>query len=138
MNSLWHIQQPPGSSICGHCCVAMVLGVRVDKVIQEIGHKHGTKAKELVGVLRNHGVRCVGRRTAWFGGGPLPQRALLSLSDVYEKGHRRFHWVLKWGAMIHDPGAYAMHLSTNYLPYVNPKVEERNCGMVLTSHLEIF
>jgi hypothetical protein len=80
----------------------MVLGVQVDKVIQEIGHKHGTKAKELAGVLRNHGVQCAGKRKVWRGE-TLPNKALLSVSTPIMRRKHRFHWALKAGNLVHDP-----------------------------------
>jgi hypothetical protein len=135
MTSLWHIQQPSGSSICGHCCVAMVLGVQVDKIIQEIGHKHGTKAKELVGVLRNHGVGCAPKRKVWTGkNGPLPERAILSVSG---QSHSRYHWVLLWDNEVHDPVCRTPCHRITFVSICNPRGAHGD-ELRITSYLEIF
>lgn len=49
------VQQPEKSSICGHCCIAMVTGHELEEVIQLMGHRHGTQTRELHRVLRDLG-----------------------------------------------------------------------------------
>jgi hypothetical protein len=134
MKTLWHIQQPPGSSICGHCCVAMILGVQVAKVIEEIGHKHGTRAKELAAVLRNHGVKCETRRKVWTGSkGPLPERALLAVSG---KRHRMYHWVLLWGNEVHDPACRTFCQRITFVNLLHPRTAIKD-ELRITSYLRI-
>jgi len=50
-------RQPRGSKICGHCCVAMVTGASLQEVIAQVGHRHGTSARELGMALRAFGLQ---------------------------------------------------------------------------------
>ena len=100
-SQLWHVRQPPGSSLCGHACVATVLGITLDRAVALIGHKHGTKAKELGAVLRALGVSCDLVRTRKTKNAMIPMRALCALSAPGKR--RRFHWVLLWDGIVHDP-----------------------------------
>jgi hypothetical protein len=113
--ALDHIHQPPGSSLCGHCCVAMVLGITLEETIKRIGYVRGTKAKELALVLRIGGVACKSRRIRYTPRKALPKRALLALSR--RSNRRKFHWVLLWDGWVYDPEFCAPWLLTQYLSF---------------------
>ena len=117
-----HIIQPPESSLCGHCCVAMAAGVGVERVIEEIGHEDGTTTKELVAALHALNVPCGGTLLRFSRVKPvLPKRCIVYIHRYGEKGREpRGHWMLSWDGKIYDPGGrwpegYANWRITSYL-----------------------
>jgi hypothetical protein len=51
--------QPPGSSLCGQTCVAMIAGITLEESIEAFrGKKGGTRTKEVVAALRKLGINC--------------------------------------------------------------------------------
>ena len=99
--SFFHVRQPIGSSLCGQACIATALDIPLDAGARLIGHRHGTKPKELAAVLHASGFSCSGKRVRYRRGQKLPQRALLSVS--HSGNRRRFHWVLLWDGWVYDP-----------------------------------
>lgn len=102
-----HVIQPEGSSICGHCCVAMAAGVSLTRAIDLIGHERGTKTSEIVIALRLLGVPCDSKLKRVCRKRPhLPKRAVVAIHRPYVEGkHRgRWHWMLTWDGTIYDPG----------------------------------
>lgn len=91
-----HVQQPIGSSLCGHSCVAMALGMSLDEAIGLVGHRRGMRNHELVKAL---------------GGAALFQRSVRAVGPPFDpsvmrvKGPRsRWHLVLYRGGAVYDPG----------------------------------
>lgn len=87
------IKQPPLSSLCGHCCLAMILHISLDEAISLITHRRGTKTKELIKHF-NHVPLKIG----------IPKD--YSLCKVWRMGHKKvghWHWVLFNDGMIYDP-----------------------------------
>lgn len=48
------VRQPEGSNLCGHACLAMVLGLDLDAACKQMGHKRKTYTRELVAALGDH------------------------------------------------------------------------------------
>lgn len=91
------IQQPRPSRTCGHHCLAMILDVPVQDVIEQIGHTHGTRPPELMKVLNSHGYFAKLE--------PYKDRRYLNriciLGIRWEKGG---HWRVYNDGVIYDPG----------------------------------
>jgi hypothetical protein len=86
-----HLQQPEGSNLCAHCCVAMALGLTLDEAIARVGHKHGTRNHELVRALGTIGKF-------------QPGRHFTDPSIVRVKGEKsRRHVALVAGGKVYDP-----------------------------------
>lgn len=121
-----HIIQPEGSSLCGHCCVAMAADVSLDRAIEEIGHEHGSTTKDLIGALRSLGVGCADKMQRISKKRPIvPKRAIVLIHRPPDGPHRSWqtHWMLAWDGEILDPGnrwpdAYKNWRITSYLELV--------------------
>lgn len=99
MGGLILITQPEGSRWCGQSCLAMVLGVSLERAVELAGRgSNGTAPAHLFPVLEREGF-WVGDRQAGappFGGGLYFCRVRWP-----KKGS---HWVLWEGRTIFDPG----------------------------------
>lgn len=95
-----HVQQPRGSKLCGHSVLAMVRGLSLERAVEIISHRHGTRTRELVSALDGHALHT--RLTV------IGRRALLGLPDpcvlkVCWEEKSRSHYVLRSGTFVHDP-----------------------------------
>jgi hypothetical protein len=93
-----HIRQPGGSKVCGHSCLAMILGIPLEQAIGLIGHRHGTRTREL---LKHLGTRALDSRLRVITKKLiLPDFALLKVrwADITFG-----HYVLKIHKLVHDP-----------------------------------
>jgi hypothetical protein len=98
------IRQPRGSSLCGHCVVAMAAGVSLKRVIEVVGHERATRTKELVKALREFGVAVRSdRRVRFTDAAALPRRCVLYLK-LQGKTRAWGHYVLRWDGRDYDPG----------------------------------
>ncbi len=89
-----HIQQPAGSKLCGHSCVAMALGISLDEAVKLIGHKKGVRNYEL--------IRALGHRAATKKA--VSPKKLTAPCLIRVKGEkRRHHVVLYEDKMVYDP-----------------------------------
>ena len=43
--------QPKGKPVCGHCCVAMILGVSLKKAYKILGHQRETSIEDMLKAL---------------------------------------------------------------------------------------
>ena len=97
------VQQPPNSSICGHCCVAMATGHDVEEVIQLIGHRHSTRTKELHLALRNLGYHTEEKLTRvkvnFYT--QFPTHCILKIT--YDERPNTGHWVYYEHGLIYCP-----------------------------------
>jgi hypothetical protein len=99
---LRHIQQPEGSSLCGHSCIAMALGLTLDQAVELIGHKRGVRNHE---VIRALGSRALTRKSV------SPNR-LTDPCLIRIKGPTaRWHLVLYQDQKVYDP-AYSVPAPT--------------------------
>jgi len=91
------IQQPKPSRTCGHHCLAMILDVPVQDIIEQIGHTHGTKPHELMKILEDYGYKVNLK--------PYKNRKYLNriciLGIRWGKGG---HWRVYNDGVIYDPG----------------------------------
>jgi hypothetical protein len=93
--------QPRGSKICGQCCVAMVAGVDVRQSIAQIGHMHGTSARELGTALRALGHQAQFKLTGFKKEESLPR--LCILKQIWT-GREQGHWVVYHEGTVYCPG----------------------------------
>lgn len=90
------VVQPEGMGVCGQVAIAALTGLPLSEVYELVGHKHGTKTRELVRVLRGLGFitanNCRSRVRPWTG-----------LAQVHQR-HRYggWHWVALDGERIYD------------------------------------
>jgi hypothetical protein len=111
-----------GASMCGQCCLAMILGKTLDEVASLVGHRRSTFSRELIAVLRAHGYDVPDRMQRR----PLPQKYSRALLKASSKRGRK-HWLLLWDSRLFcpdlgpDPIAYGGYDQdgwkiTSYLP----------------------
>lgn len=99
-----YIRQPKGSSLCGQSCLAMILGVSLERAIELIGHasKRGSNFNEHRRVLTEQGYK-LGENTK------VDNRKKHDLPDLcYVRiafGNRRTgHAVVHYKGKFYDPG----------------------------------
>ena len=116
------IFQPPGSSLCGQCCVAMAAGISLEESIKVFGHRHATRTKEVAQALNALGIQCPSQRLK-----PLtdrdswPTRAIIK--EIYGPTRKRkSHWILLWDGKVYDPDPHDAP-GTKYSSYLG--IEER-------------
>lgn len=97
------VNQPLRSTICGQCCVAMLTGATLRRVINLVGHEHGTRTKELVRVIRRLGYDCDDRLRA-------PRDLAKELADkpralvkLTFDTRSTWHWLAWADGKVYDP-----------------------------------
>lgn len=124
------VRQPLLSMLCGHCCISMLSGVSVKKIIKMVGRDTGTSTKEMVRVLRKLKIKSGKKLRVVSKKSSLPAKAILKIK--YPK-KSNWHWVVVYKGMIHDPGASRGGI------YPIEKLHERYDPKVkISSYLEIF
>ena len=107
------VRQPINSNQCGQACVAMVCGITLDAAVAAVGTTGRTRTKQLIAVLRLHGVKCGGRLKLG-----LPQStAICKVTDDIDA-----HWVVRHKGIFYDPATGCSVLPKHWR---------------ITSHLEI-
>lgn len=86
------IKQPEKSSLCGQCCLGTILNISLDEAINLIGHKHGTRTKELIKHFKTDGNRLKRMFLADY-----------SLCKVHYNTTKETHWVIYKDGNIYDP-----------------------------------
>lgn len=94
-------RQPAGSSLCGHCCVAMTAGVSVHKAVETIGHRKGTRWPDVIKALRILKIDCPNRARR-INALPKPPFCIVLLRSKRDKKFGHF-CVYSHGAWF-DPG----------------------------------
>ncbi len=86
------VKQPPGSKLCGHCCIATLLSIPLSEVIERIGHKGGTRTKELMKFFRGYKKYHT-------------EQDACSISACRKNGIKKgdWHWVVTMGGRVYDP-----------------------------------
>lgn len=88
------ILQPTHSSLCGHCCLATILDITLDDAIKLIGHRRGTKSRELIKHF-NHQSIIVGKPKYY---------SLCKVRPTNAKRVGKWYWVLYIESdVIYDP-----------------------------------
>lgn len=100
-----HIQQPEGSSLCGHCCVAMALGIELDEAIKRIGHRRGVRNYEV--------VKALGRACRSTASEPLrrgmettvrpPAPSVIRVKELAGRGRRHHVVLFALDGKVYDP-----------------------------------
>lgn len=115
-----HVQQLEDSKLCGQACIASVLGISLDEACERVGHRRGTKAKEIALVLGLGAARRVR--------GPVKVPNILSVRWGIK---RDWHWVLFKGDVVMDPRLpYKVDYDVWYRDIVNS-------GGRITSYLDL-
>lgn len=86
------IKQPKYSDLCGQCCLGTILGISLNNSIKLVGHKNGTRIKELAKHFKSE--------TNILKKG-FPNN--YSICKVYFEMHLCTHWVLYKESFIYDP-----------------------------------
>lgn len=95
-----YLFQPLGSNQCGQTCVAMLLGIPLNDVINEMGEDGVTTTRDLVTILQTHGFETSNRRERIAKSTKLPDICILSMKI---EGQPNWHWVLYVNGKYLDP-----------------------------------
>jgi hypothetical protein len=127
-----HIFQPPGSSLCGQTCVAMIAGITLDDSIEAFGGKKGgTRTKDVVAALQKLGINCGDPPLTRFNGDCFTSDTCIVKLRFEESNHS--HWTLWHEGRYYDPDEYAAYIMNKSLN--GNKYWE---GVRPTSYLPIF
>lgn len=101
MRPTW-IEQPRNTRICGQIAVAVITGAPLKEVIRVIGHRKGTKSRELAHALTHFGYYAPERARR------LSKPPPLAISQLRCEGRRggNWHWVAIVDDIVYD-GVYA-------------------------------
>lgn len=126
-----HIFQPPGSSLCGQTCVAMIAGVSLEESIAAFGKRSGTRTKEVVAALRKLGVNCgdpplMRLREPWRLTN-LPETCIVKM---HFDGSKTTHWAIWHNKRFYDPDERGHQSLYENIAYPS--------GVRITSYLPIF
>ena len=83
---------------CGQAVLAMITGVSVEKVAEELCNDRETNLKEMKGFLRRHGIWVSDERVQITEMSELPALCMLSLETP-----RCWHWSLYQEGTFYDP-----------------------------------
>lgn len=86
------IKQPQKSSLCGQCCLGTILNISLEEAIKLIGHKHGTRTRELARHFKTNKDKLT-KFTLYS----------YSLCRVHYGKEKNTHWVLWRNRQIYDP-----------------------------------
>ena len=112
------IKQPLGSKQCGQASLAMLTGISLERAVELVGKKKGTKTKDLVAAARKLGLDCPDRLKV------LGRKTLAELERALVKvkvpGQSNWHWIAVIDGKVFDPApAFPFPLwgrATSYLP----------------------
>jgi len=104
--------QPKGSSICGHCCVAMITGKPLETVIKVIGHQHGTRTKEIHKAFGAFGIKTPPKLTRFTNHSGLPSLGVVKITYDWRKSSG--HWMVIEYPVCYCPSGSILHW-TEYL-----------------------
>jgi hypothetical protein len=85
------ITQPEGSSVCGQCCVAMVVGVSLNSCLTVFCHDWATSPKVLRWALKYYHYKPAKRLLRYKKQEQLPALCILKLTYPFQK---MGHWVV--------------------------------------------
>ena len=83
---------------CGQAVLAMITGLPVQQVVEELSNDRETTLKEMKGFLREHGVWVSDERIQITSKDQLPSFCVLSCETP-----RCWHWSLFWDGVFYDP-----------------------------------
>lgn len=120
------ITQPPNSSICGQCCVAMITGLELSDVIKRLGDK-GTRWSQLREFLYEQGIDCSTTLTRCKKLSDLSPTCIVRL---YLNHTSASHWMIRHKDLVYDPSSM-QPVPARFLPF-NKRPKYR-----ITSYAEI-
>lgn len=94
-----HVIQPPGTAICGQCCIAMLTNTPIHEITTRFGDST-TTAKKLQEIAREYNIETSGVVYNYKAALRHPPIAILMLRKNKVKTG---HWVLKVYDTIYDP-----------------------------------
>ena len=97
MSRILYIHEPDDLQ-CGQAVLAMITGVDVEKVSEELQNDRETNLKEMKSFLRTHGVWVSEERIPVTNKEELPLLCMLSLDTP-----RCWHWSLYSNGVFYDP-----------------------------------
>jgi hypothetical protein len=104
MKKLRLVRQPVGSKQCGQACMAMICGLKLKEVVEEMG-TGGTRTKHLVRFLRAHGFWCESKlqrvSSRWKLYLHIREAYAAVVKITWEKN--RSHWVVLHKGRVYDP-----------------------------------
>jgi hypothetical protein len=117
------IVQPKGSKLCGHCCLATILDIPLEKAIELIGHERGTRTKELT----RHFPHSKTKRGT-------PKTYSLCISRPGWKARRGdWHWIIYKDGRFYDPErgwikeeAYDFCKVSSFVEVLTTEIKQRN------------
>ena len=95
-----HVLQTPGTRVCGQACLAMLFGLSLRDTIDLVGHRHGTKTKELLRHMRAWGLRPENKLRRKKAGPPCQGIFLLSVRKPPTNWR---HWAVMENGVVYDP-----------------------------------
>lgn len=98
MNKLFDYIHEPTDLQCGQAVLAMLLGVSVDSICEELHNERETTFREMKQILEKHGFKLSPERKQAITKVDLPRVALLSLETP-----RCWHWSLYAEGIFYDP-----------------------------------
>ena len=98
MQKLLKYIHEPTDLQCGQAVLAMLLGVSVDSICEELHNERETTLREMKQVLENHRFKLSSERKQAITKADLPPIALLSLETP-----RCWHWSLYAEGIFYDP-----------------------------------
>lgn len=100
------ILQPKGSSLCGQCCIAMLLDITIEEAIRLVGHDGISSNEDLLNVLE---TKYPNVKTNEFYGRIKNRNYKVKKSRTYLCKHRnpkkeeQEHWTICYQGVIMDP-----------------------------------
>lgn len=98
MKELFKYIHEPTDLQCGQAVLAMLLGVSVESICEELHNDRETTFREMKQVLEKHGFKLSSERKQAITKADLPKIALLSLETS-----RCWHWSLYAEGIFYDP-----------------------------------
>jgi hypothetical protein len=120
--------QPEGSRLCGQVAVAALSGSTLEEAIHAVGHRHGSKTRELVHALLTLGLEPLASRCRKM------TRPDFGLAQVHLPGYSGWHWIAVDGAYAYDGnerGPIAFSL------YETAAAKQYKRGARITSYLPV-
>lgn len=94
------VRQPDNSRLCGQACLATISGKSLKEIVKIVGHKHGTKTKELISILQKFGFSPDSKLRVVKKDKLVPKFCILKLKY---KDRSSWHWVVYKDRVIYDP-----------------------------------
>jgi hypothetical protein len=115
------VKQPENSKLCGQCCLATILNISLEDSIALIGHKHGTRTKELIRHFPTDSDRLSKAGIDFY----------FALCKVHFEDQKQTHWIVYKDGMVYDP------VIGKYIAFERWKTITAQSGARITSGIKI-